>query len=82
MQTQAQMIDDGELRSVCDRLRAVCQVVNKALDCILDPPPIEHEDDDIDSCPDDVLLLLLFIHNLADPSYTALHPETPNKPNC
>jgi hypothetical protein len=54
-QTRTQMIDDGELCSVCDRLRAVCQVVNKALDRILDPPPVDNEDDDIDSCPDDVL---------------------------
>src|SRR5882762_584674 len=30
-QTQTQMIDDGELRSVCDHLRAVCQVVNSDL---------------------------------------------------
>jgi|SRR5882762_5038239 len=74
-QTRTQMIDDSELRSVCNRLRAVCEVVNKALDHILDPPPVENEDDDIDSCLDDVLLLLLFIHNLADLSYTALHGD-------
>ena len=72
-QTRAQMVDDGELRSACDRLRVVCFVVNRDLERILGSFTEENEDNDSDSCLDEVPPSLSFVHNVTDPPYTALH---------